>query len=355
MSDDSNAPSDWREEVPARRRRPFPLPQVVLSVVVLVAVVWSGYWWFATRTIAEHIDKEIARFAAMGVTVTCPDRRIRGYPFRFDLHCGPLAARAADGSEASVPALTMGALAYNPTRMVIELRDPLTASLPDGTGGTLSWELAHASLDFDPAGLTALSTLIEKPNLARGSDTPITAERAALHTRLRPEGKGSDVAFSAENVKLPALADTGSLVVVAMLDDGGRIARGDLPGFLKQLAGGGARGQLAETRLSAGGSELKISGPFSVSADGALSGAFKVSLMDPQKLASVLAQGFGIHLPLPEPSSLSGLLSGLGSPPVNGRPAMTLPIEVRDGQMRMGFVPLGTLPKLFDPDWFAEK
>lgn len=360
MSDDPNAipqgsgaPVDPAAgEAPPPRRRFARLPLVVLVAVLLGASLWSGYWWIATRAIERGIENELARLAETGVTVDCADRRLGGYPFRFDLRCGPLSARGADGSEGTVSSLTVAALAYNPSRMIVEAGAPLSARFADGSSAVLAWSLAHASLDFDTVGLSGLSVSVEKPDLRAGEAAPVTAGLAELHTRLHPDGRGSDVALTAEDVALPALGETGTLRVVAAIEDGGLSARADAAAFLKRLAAEGTAGRLTEVRLSAGGSELRITGPFAVDSRGEISGSFQVSLVDPQHLTDLLARGFGIVLPLPDPGSLAGLLSGLGSPAVDGRPAMTLPIEVRRGKMTMGFVPLGRLPRLFDPAWF---
>lgn len=357
MSDEPNAAApetaaDGAPGAPPPRRRSGRLPLLLALVVVLGGALWSGYWWIATRAIERGIEAELARLAETGVTVTCDDRRLGGYPFRFDLRCGPLSARGADGSQATVSTLTIAALAYRPSRMIVETGAPLSARFADGSSAVLGWSLAHASLDFDRAGLSGLAVSVEKPDLRAGDAAPVTAGLAELHTRLHPDGKGSDVAVTAEDVALPALGETGTLRVVAELQDGGLAARADTAAFVRRLAEEGTAGKLTEVRLSAGGAELRISGPFAVDAGGEISGSFKVSLVNPQTLTDLLARGFGITLPLPDPGSLAGLLSGLGSPSVDGRPAMTLPIEVRRGKMTMGFVPLGRLPRLFDPAWF---
>ena len=328
------------------------LPLVLALVAVLGVALWSGYWWVATRAIERGIQNELMRLAATGVRIGCADQRVSGFPFRFAMQCTPISAEGADGSSGTMTGLTVTSPAYNPSRMDLAATAPLSARFADGSSAVLAWSLVRASLHFDTKGMTGMAVSVEKPDLRAGGSAPLTADLAELHTSLHPQGTGSDVSLTARDVALPTLEVPGTLKLTAALEDGGFAARADAASFVRRLAQEGTSGRLTEFQLSAGGAELRITGPFAVDSRGELSGSFKVALVDPQRLTDLLARGLGINLPLPSSDSLAGLLSGFGSPAVDGRPALTLPVEVRRGKMTMGFVPLGRLPRLFDPGWF---
>jgi len=57
-----------------------------LVLVVLIAVGWSVYWSKAK----EILEQVLAREKARGLTITCGRKRIRGYPFKFQLTCDKL-------------------------------------------------------------------------------------------------------------------------------------------------------------------------------------------------------------------------------------------------------------------------
>src|SRR4051812_32293450 len=90
----------------APRRRLWPV-FVPLALVLAVAVVWTGVWFYAASaaevTLAGWRDRE----AKSGRIYTCGKQTIGGYPFRFEVRCSdpgmelrgtepPVALKAAD-------------------------------------------------------------------------------------------------------------------------------------------------------------------------------------------------------------------------------------------------------------------
>jgi len=72
--------------------RKKPAWQIVapLVLVLFLAVGWSVYWMTASTRAMEVVDQVLAREKARGLEISCADRSIGGYPFKFLLDCTEL-------------------------------------------------------------------------------------------------------------------------------------------------------------------------------------------------------------------------------------------------------------------------
>ena len=59
----------------------------LLIFVLLIATLWSGAWFYASRAAGQQTDAWIAAEHMQGRDWTCPDRRIGGYPFALTIRC----------------------------------------------------------------------------------------------------------------------------------------------------------------------------------------------------------------------------------------------------------------------------
>src|SRR5262249_11582764 len=97
-----------RQEAPAshRHRRLWPV-FVPLGLVVVLAIRWSGFWFFAASAAETTIAGWREREAKVGRIYNCDKQTIGGFPFRFELRCSdpsielrrddpPVALKAAD-------------------------------------------------------------------------------------------------------------------------------------------------------------------------------------------------------------------------------------------------------------------
>jgi hypothetical protein len=148
--------------------------------LVLLGLLWSGYWAWASSK-AQHVVAEWrAELAADGVTVNCGDESWGGYPFRVEIKCMPGKFTSREGI-AEFTKLTVMAQAYD-LGHVLFLNDGET--ILTGAFGTitLAHEGAMASLLVNRQGKMQLDVEINKAK----SDA-FTAERMAVHARLKPD------------------------------------------------------------------------------------------------------------------------------------------------------------------------
>ena len=119
---------------PARRRL---WPVFVPSVLVLVlAVGWSAFWFYAASQVDVQFDAWRAREAKAGRSYECANRSVAGYPFRLEVRCADpvisLTAQTAEQVAHRTP-LTMRlkeilavAQIYDPRLVIAEFTGPGT-------------------------------------------------------------------------------------------------------------------------------------------------------------------------------------------------------------------------------------
>ena len=132
-----------------RRRRPW-VVALPLAIFVLIALAWSGFWFFALSKTEKALADWQAREASFGRTFRCGQQSIGGFPFRFELRCVDPSARFDSGAQpmalAAKDFVTVAQI-WQPTLLIGELVGPLTIGEPNRPPAlSLSWSLAQASL-----------------------------------------------------------------------------------------------------------------------------------------------------------------------------------------------------------------
>ena len=65
-----------------------------LAIVLLLAVLWSGYWFVASGIARDRLAAERAKLAAQGLTLACTEEGWGGYPFHCEFSCRSPVARS---------------------------------------------------------------------------------------------------------------------------------------------------------------------------------------------------------------------------------------------------------------------
>ncbi len=89
--------------IPRRRR----WPTVAIVLLVVLAGLWSGAWYYGAGVVERTIEGWKAREAQAGRVYTCATQTISGFPFGIELRCAdagadltstqpPLALKAKD-------------------------------------------------------------------------------------------------------------------------------------------------------------------------------------------------------------------------------------------------------------------
>ncbi len=109
--------------------RKKPAWQIVapLILVVVLAIGWSIYWVVASNKAMQMLDQVLAQQKARGLTVTCGERQIVGYPFKFLLICDQLKViRETTTRQTSLTAarFSVVVMAYNLNHIIGEVTGP---------------------------------------------------------------------------------------------------------------------------------------------------------------------------------------------------------------------------------------
>src|SRR6516162_10345566 len=84
----------------AARRRPRWGLFIAPVLLLIAAVAWSGFWFFAASQVDVQADAWRAREAKSGRVYDCAKRSVAGFPFRLEVHC--------DGASVSLISQTAG-------------------------------------------------------------------------------------------------------------------------------------------------------------------------------------------------------------------------------------------------------
>src|SRR3974390_68305 len=118
--------------VAPRRRRLWPL-FIAPALVLIAAVGWSAFWFYAASQVDVTADAGRAREAKSGRVYDCARRSVAGFPFRLEVRCEDVTVSlvsqtANQPSQAPVTAKLGEILAvaqiYDPKLVIAEFKAP---------------------------------------------------------------------------------------------------------------------------------------------------------------------------------------------------------------------------------------
>ena len=364
------------------RRRRWPI-LVPFGLVAGLAVIWSGLWFYA----ASAADKAIAAWreqeAGAGRVYDCENQTIGGYPFRIEVRCSgiavqlhnlpaPMALRAKDA--------VFAWQIYRPTLVIAEVSGPLAIGESGKPASYVAnWTLAQASVSATPSNLERVSIVVDSPTVAQtgAADSPLfRAARGELHGRMI-EGSVTSNPVIELGLRLNSASAPGSHPLLAEPLDSE--AAGTLRGLadlkpkpwldlLRELQARGGRLEVSKARVQQGDVIAAGAGTLGLTARGAIDGQMQVTVVGIEKVLKAL----DIDRFLAEPNISSkidrldrimpglgdiarrnapGIVAGLGAlgprTTLDGKPAVTVPLQFADGAVLLGPVPVGRIPPLF--------
>ena len=200
-----------------------------LGIVLFLAALWSGYWFFASGVARDRLAAERAQLAKEGVALACAQEGWGGYPFHFEFSCSSPVVSRTGGFELRSANLLLVALAYAPWQVAALIDGPTVLSAPGLEQTTITHERALAAVTYDKAWTPSLSA--EIPAIAFGSLA--SASKLMLFTRPAVSG-GTDVAIETSGVsytpqgKPPVSVDGGSLQGTLQKDQSFKIDKAEL-------------------------------------------------------------------------------------------------------------------------------
>jgi len=350
---------DMNELVPRGRRiRPVVLP---LLVVVVLAALWTGFWFRAASVAEANIAGWREQEERFGRTYSCGSQTVGGYPFRFEVRCADAGAELRNASPPmAIRAKGLLAVAqiYQPTLLIGEITAPLTLSEPGAPVSLAAdWTLAQVSLRGLPLSPERISFAVDNLKLSRpdaaGAGALFDGRHVEMHARLDPGSSADhpvlDLAGRFEQVTVPVggaafqqPVDAEIATVLSGLPD---LKPRPLPVMLKELQAAGGQLQVLNARIARGNTLATATGTLRLSPQGRLDGMLQITVAG---FDAGLLKQFVPGLNASGGTLGVGLLALLGQQTqLEGRPAVAMPLRFSDGAVSLGPLPLGKIAALY--------
>lgn len=332
---------------------------VLLLLVVLLCGGWLAFWKYAEVRAQELIEGWKAREARAGRVYDCGSQTIGGFPFRFEVMCDNVKAtldKAHPPAALTMPSIHVATQVYDPTLLIAEITGPATyAEAGQQPSYVANWSLAQSSVRGTPREPERVSIVIDGLSVKHvgGTEEPVAdAARLEIHGRMLEgsarENPVIEIVFKSTKLAAPVFgamatkpADSEVDVVLRGLKD---FSPKPWPDRFRELAQTGGKLEIRHARIAQGETIAVGSGTLKVRDDGKLDGKLDVTVAGAEELLNdVLAMnqkklGFSMQIGL-------GLLGG--GKKLEGRPAISLPLRLRDGHAYLGPVKVADVPSLF--------
>jgi len=321
---------------------------VRLGVLIVLAIaVYSVGWYFA----AEYLKNRIVGFFEggnpAGVTASCQDATMGGYPFRFRLNCSRLAFDDHfQGVAASFGPVRAAAQIYNPGHVVWEMDAPAEVRSALGFNAALDWTNMQSSFRIGLSGLSRSSLMMEGLNAtvtSTVSSLQVQMTMASAQSHVRQNDGNLDyatlvrdlgVSINGEKIALPPISTS---LDATFADKGGLLD----PRVAQDQRLYGSKGEIRRMVVDMGeGRVLTMSGPFEVGEDGLVSGRIKL------QVEQVRAWRDAMKTAYPEQASMIDNVANVLRALAFGRDNSEAEITIQNGVASLGFIPLGQIPPL---------
>jgi hypothetical protein len=368
------------QSAPRRRRWLLFVP---FALLVALAVIWTGLWFYSASRAEAALAGWRAREAKSGRTYECGSQSISGFPFRIEVRCTkPVAELRGKGAQVALAGtdLVMLAQIYQPTLLIGEFTSPMTVAEPGQPPAyVVNWTLGQSSVRGTPRAPQRGSLVFDNLAVQRpGSDAVVlNAKRIELHGRLA-DGSVTDnpvidiglraTAASAPEVH-PMAAAPLDADVSATLRGLADFAPKPWPDRFRELQARGGRIDIANARVQQGETIAVSSGTLSLTASGNLDGQLQMTVVGLEHvlkqldLEAIVSQGrVGSAIDkldrlvpglgnIARKNAGPGLLAGLDAigkrTTLEGKPAVTVPLRFIDGRVMLGPLAVGRTPPLF--------
>jgi hypothetical protein len=367
--------STYRAAVPRRRRWPLFLP---FAIVVLLAVAWTGLWFYAAARAETEIAAWRARELQAGRFQNCASQSIAGYPFRIELRCGAATfeLKGTPTLRLQLPSVLAAVQVYDPKLLISEFTGPLDISEP-GRPPTYvaNWTLGQASVRGLPSAVERGSLVLDAPTVrdTAVSATIFRAQRLELHGRQAEGSTPADPVIETVLRLNGAVADKLHPLAAKPIDaDIAGVLRGvtDIspkpwPVRFKEWQARDGRLEIIKARVQQEDVIAVGAGTLKLTPRGGLDGNLQVTVVGIDKVLKmfdierILSEGqIGATLSaldriIPGLGGIArqntpGLVSALGQRTVlDGKPAVAFPLRFNDGTVFLGPFQVGQVAPLF--------
>ena len=392
---------------PDARRRRSRWPLFLMPILlVIAAVAWSAFWFYAVSQAKVKADAWRAQEAKSGRSYDCAKQSIGGYPFRLEVRCeGARVTLTSQTAGAAQPVtIDLGeivavAQVYDPKLLIAEFHAPATISeSPNTPAMQVNWSTARSSVVGLPAIPQRASIVFDDVAVDRVNNSSVQvpvarARHVELHGRMAEGSTPKDPivetvleiqAGSVQDVH-PLLARPFAADIHAKLSGLKDLAPKPWPQRLRELQANGGHVDIVQSRIQQDDLIAVAAGTLDLDAQGRINGELQMTVAGIEKVIPALGIEKMLEEGVPQATldrvapgiksqdvtnllgALDRAIPGLGKvvkqnanigvaaginalgkeATLEGKRARTFPLRFADGDVYLGPLKVGQVPPLF--------
>ena len=277
------------------------------ALVLVAALGWSAFWFYAASQVDANVDAWRAREAKSGRVYDCGKRSLGGFPFRFEVTCSDAAVRLVSQTAGSAQPVTarlgqilVVAQVYDPKLLIAEFVAPATISGPDQPSLAVSWSKARASIVGLPGVPQRAAIVFDDPAIDRAGGqvaTPLAqAKHVELHARLADGWTEQDpvietvlqIAGGSLHELHPLLAEPFDADVRMRLGGLKDMSPKPWPERFREIQAAGGHVEIVQSRIQQGEVIAVAAGKLGLNAGGRIEGELQMTVTGIEKLVPAL-------------------------------------------------------------------
>lgn len=340
------------DPLPTRKPRRLGL-YLPFALVLVAAVAWSGFWFYARMETGRRIEAEAQALRQAGYDVAWTERRLGGYPFRMDVTLVEPVIRDPSGWALAAPRLEGEAFMHALGHWILAAPEGLAFTRPKGGAVQVSGKLIRASVSDAQARPPSFSfegvDLAFAPAAGAQPFALTAASRVEFHLRAGPNDQGG-LMFKLDGGKarlsglLARIAGEKPIGMIweSTLTRMSGFAGSDWASSVRAWSTAGGQVQVRQAGITAGDAVLGAqSGLLTVGADGRLRGELQASLRQaPRALTAMGASGL-------VPPETAAAAAAVAAARQAAGDAVQATITFQAGQTTLGPVALGPAPRVY--------
>jgi hypothetical protein len=276
-------------------------------LLLIAAIAWSAFWFFAASQVDVQADAWRAHEAKSGRIYDCAKRSVAGFPFRLEIACDKpsvtLASQTAQpGNQltAKLDQILVVAQVYDPKHVIAEFSGPAAITDKGGQSFAANWKLGRASVFGLPDVPQRASVVFDSASLARvdGSmQVPLAeAGHIELHGRLA-EGSPKDAPVIETVLQVnkgvirglhPLLADPFDADIRALVSGLKDITPKPWPVRFREIQAAGGHVEIVQSRIQQGDLVAVAAGTLGLSPAGRLEGELQMTVAGIERVIPAL-------------------------------------------------------------------
>ncbi|MFS8045431.1 DUF2125 domain-containing protein [Rhizobium sp. BR 314] len=319
---------------------------VLLGLLVVLAALYTGGWYYATGFVRSNVLKALGQQNSAGIAGKCENMAFNGFPFSIGLTCDTVTVdNQTRGVSANFDMLSASAPVFQPNHVNWTLKSPAELRTSEGLTVSAEWTDLQSSLVAKGRGVAQSQAVINGLKAAivssfTGQSANLTAARTEMHASQN--GDDLDFAIGIENANavikdfpqtLPTASTSANLTLSGKA---GLLDGSDREGLH------GAAGVLHQAVIDIGdGRVMTLSGPFNFDEDGLLSGQFKL------EINQIGPWGDSLSTTLPTAKNIIKTATKMLKALASGADKVSVDLTADRGRLSLsGFIPLGKIPPI---------